>query len=352
MEPIATFVSDLLCLCPRFEAKFDAQSLLTIIEALPTDWTPSPRVELALDMVADACLRKVEGFPQPTRIRLVSIAKQLPGERWSLMVEQMEKPIPSAPEEQSEYVEDSQRISSETLQLSSHALHTGQHDIQEHIKAHKQSDDRVTSDRSHELFCPAYVSVQPRPWRIPDVPDSKCSFRCEEPAYVNLEGEELAYVKTLQSEWMAPEDQDTTLVVLNKIKPSGEAYGRTSIITFEVNSKAGFETCKVKVDCHYDSRKYHSRSYCLEVGNNAPNTQTLCLTSLPLGMHEMRFSWQGKSGRPKFESFSFCVEAQPKDREPCIIRMKRGTKGSSASCSTGIGSNSIGTADSDEGEAA
>jgi len=198
------------------------------------------------------------------------------------------------------------------------------------------------------------VPVQAKPWRIQEDPDSKYGYRFEEPAYVNLGGKEPAYVQILPDEWTAPEDHDITLVVLNKIKPSGEPYRSTSIITFEVNSKAGFETCKVKVDCHYKNRKYHSQHYALEVGNDTPNMQTMCLTELPPGMHELVFSYQGKTGEPKYESFSFCVvKAQPTERQPQIIPMKSRTKSSNASCSTGIGSNSYGVADSsDEGETA
>jgi hypothetical protein len=341
METISTFVSDLLCLCPRFEAKFDAQSLLTIIEALPTDWSPNPRVELALDMIAAAALQKVESFPQPCQIRLATVAEQLPGERWSSIVKHMQKKYPSSAQEEQVEGEDPQRILSETVQLSATASHTTQNDIQEQIQAYGKPED---VDWSHEMFCPAYVSVNHRPSRPP------VGYRREEPAYVNLAGEEPAYVKILEGEWLAPEDQDASLVVLNKIKPSGEAYGRTSVITFEVTSKLDFEMCRVKVDCHYDNRKYHSRTYCLEVGNNVPNTQTLCLTRLPRGMHEIRFYWQSQSGRPKFESFCFHVERH-EDSEPRLIRMKSNAKSSNASCSTGIASNPIGMASSDEGEA-
>lgn len=339
MQPMAAFMGNLVCLCPRFEAKFDAQSLLTIIEALPTDWTPDPRVESALDVLVSAVHRKVDSFPEPSRVRLASIAKRLPGEGWKSLVEHLEKPI--QPKEKSEELDEAQTMLSETLQLSSHEIH-------EQSQAHKQAYECETSAWTHELCYPAYVSLLPR--RIADV-ESKYGFTCQEPAYVNLEDEEPAYVKLHRSEWLTPEDEDVTLVVLNKIRPSGEAYGSTSVITFDVTSKAISETCKVKVHCYYGSHKYHSRSYRLELGNGIPNTQTLCLTMLPPGMHEVKFAWRGKSGRRMFETFSFCVESKPEDREPHIIPMRRDTKRSNASCSTGIGSNSVHTVDvSDDGD--
>jgi hypothetical protein len=93
LEPVLMLMTKLLCACPRFEAKFDAQSLLTILEALPEDLPPSPAVEVALANMAFAVVRMLNTFPQPWLHRVVSLSNRFPGEAWRLMVEQAQKAI-------------------------------------------------------------------------------------------------------------------------------------------------------------------------------------------------------------------------------------------------------------------
>jgi hypothetical protein len=195
VEPVAKCVMNLICLCPRFEDKFDAQPLLTILESLPLEWAPTPQVERALETVACAIVRKIDSFPQPWLARLVTVAKRFPGEPWRLIAANARQPASCSPATAEVHVQEHAKAT-----LAPHGgAHASAFPRKPETKAHKgmsqKSDKGIVQEAVNVNSIgdgPAYVSFKELSDTIRD--DSRfqvasgIKFCLKEPAYVSLAG--------------------------------------------------------------------------------------------------------------------------------------------------------------------
>jgi hypothetical protein len=306
--PCSNFVMNLICLCVKFESKLTPQSVLTILDSLPQDFSSTPQVDEALVVLASTVIRTIESFPSS---RLCLVASRLGGLIGELLQQNGLLDV----------------LMGDCGYESSWDLGVEQFDGTSYYS--EEPTDLVAAQQSDpfgwpQQCGPAYVRFTSASWLRPELVEVRnpCLGINAEPARV-----------TMSEHAGLRQAQPATSAVIEEFSDTSGVPGGKATIMFEVLSEAAFDTCVVKIECCVEccvldicsEMVYDTVEIALDIGKTIPNTQILSLSKLQEGEHKISFTLRTSSGDEHHTTFSLSVARdQSSSSQLCAKEFQKG----------------------------
>jgi hypothetical protein len=302
-EPYNTFMSKLLCLCPRFVDELDEVVALSVLETVPVSGNWAPQVERTMAMVASVAGQRISLYGPSSLARLAAVTVKLPGDMGDLLaglVAQRLRSVDIGLFSASERKQIAKMCVLEHDNSDATSLCTVPHTELATV-SHSLSLDQAcplangSAGWQSPMSAEVAVHMFPQPTKGPKLPEPMKVEVSGWPSRMLGDGvnicEDPVYLSTppgldIPNACLAPET--ATLVVLEEL--SGTLDNAKTTITFEINSPKAYQIYNVLVETFHEGHLYDTFEMGVEAGLDIPNTHALSLGCLKDGRHETHFT--------------------------------------------------------------